>query len=229
LDQVQLESKEAMKYIYIILFVFSLLACNEERSSTQKKIIEPYKDTVDKSEKVPIFWRTICEKQQFSNFFDCSNSDCYQIELLNDPFKDFVVLTVNTQDSFFDIINYHRFAFKVSKNSTDHSNSRKPLFMIPIVNTSMQDTIFCLCMGEKKRKRKKNATLNIFFSKYIWEIPQNEEDTPELDNETWKIKARSGGSEILLSRHNFKDSLYYASIQNILNECNINDYRYKKR
>lgn len=69
--------------------------------------------------------------------------------------------------------------------------------------------------------------MNIFFTKSIWLMPPNDENISELDGETWEIKARSGNREMVLSRHLFKDSIYYSNIQNILDICKIKDYKYK--
>ena len=57
----------------------------------------------------------------------------------------------------------------------------------------------------------KNYDMNIFFTKSIWLMPPNDENISELDGETWKIKARSGNREMVLSRHLFKDSIYFIS------------------
>jgi hypothetical protein len=220
-----------MKSIFLILlflYIFSFFSCGRDQSSNPKPPIGVSKDSITTPKPVPIFWKNICEDSRFTKLFDCNTLDCYQIELLNDPFKDLVILTVNIQDSLTDEIYYNRFSFKTHKEK-NKLNKDKPTNLFPIVNNVTKDTIFCYFRGEKKIKIKKNVDVNTFFTNSIWVMPRNEENLSELDVETWNVKGRSGGREIMLSRHKFKDSTYYSNIQNILNICKINDYKYKKR
>ena len=214
-----------MKYICFTLYLCVFFACEEGRPSIQKHSVAEFADTTAFNT-TPIFWKTICENSRFNNLFDCNASDCYQIELLNDPFKDFIAIVINTQDSLSDEFSYYRFHFKTS-NSASKANSSRDGNLIPIVNTLTHDTIFCISMGEKSIKTKKNTNVNTFFAKTIWDMPENDTEMSELDPETWRIKARVGERERILSRHSFKDSVFYSNIQYILNKCKIKDYTYK--
>lgn len=158
-----------------------IVSCVQDKSQNQQKSVGKPEDVTTDS--IPIFWTTICKSSDFSYFFNCNKENCYQIELLNDPFKDLVVITLNLNDSLTDIIHFNRFAFRFSKNYT---HDAKSIFkkVYPIINPITKDTIFCIHKNAKIMKIRKQQDLNYFFSTTIWQIPTKDK-SPDLDGESW--------------------------------------------
>jgi hypothetical protein len=77
-------------------------------------------------------------------------------------------------------------------------------------------------------KIKKQDNINHFFSRMIWNMTPVDVEASGLDEETWTVKGRFQGKEILLTRRAFKDSTYYSNLQTLLDICKIKDYKYKK-
>jgi hypothetical protein len=212
-----------MKYICCIALLFC--SCKNE-SKPISQIIDTDKVEVIPKEK-PHFWKEACNLKDFECLYDCNNLNCYQVELLCDPFKDFVVITLDLSDSTKDIVFYNRFDYDLHPLDNHKKKNTKVLKM---AFPGSKDTIsYSYPLPKKLIIRPKNKEINTFFTNTIWEMPQNEENLSELDVETWNVKGRLGGREIMLSRHKFKDSTYYSNIQNILNICKIKDYKYQKR
>ena len=209
---------------FVVICSFWVVSCQQNKPENQQ-------NSVDKTENVtadatPVFWTTICQDSGFSYFFDCNKEDCYQIELLNDPFKDFVVITLNLEDSLTDVIRFNRFAVSSSKSQT---YGKKGMLnkVYPIINPMTKDTIFCFQKTENTIKVGKRQDLNYFFSTTIWQLPAKDK-SPELDGESWRVKGRNQGKEVSIVRWNFSDTLYYSNIQKLLDLCKVKDYKYKK-
>lgn len=211
----------------LILSTTLVFSCNGDKSGEKKAL-----DTIPKNDltkPVSLFWEKACESNELLNSFDCCKFDCYQIELLNDPFKDFVIITLDLRDSLSDIIFYSRFKYSsLSKKSTQKSKSK--MNSLILVNPVTKDTIPYLYASPLKFILKpKNKNINTFFSKTIWTLSPDDGKLNVLDPEIWKVKGRSGDREIEVKRHTFKDSIYYSNLQNILNICKVKDYKYKQR
>ena len=216
---------EVTFFNFVVIFSLLIVSCMQDKAHNQQKSVDKVKGvTIDST---PIFWATICKNSDFSYFFNCNKENCYQIELLNDRFKDLVVITLNLDDSLTDIIHFNRFSFRSSKNYTyDAKSILKKAY--PIINPITKDTIFCIHKNAKIMKLRKQHDLNYFFSTTIWQIPAKDKK-PDLDGESWGVKGRNKDKEVSIVRWSFSDSLYYSNIQNLLDLCKINDYRYKKR
>ncbi len=214
-----------MKYIYCIALLFC--SCKNESKPIPKGIDTEKVEVIPKEK--PLFWQEACKLKDFEYLYDCNNLNCYQIELLCDPFKDFVVITLDLSDSTKDIVFYYRFDYDLPPLNS-HKKVNKNTKVLKMAFPGSKDTIsYSYPLPKKLIIRPKNKEINTFFTNTIWELPDKDEDIHLLDPETWKIKARSGNQEIELKRHLFKDSIYYSNIQNILNVCKIKDYKYKKR
>jgi hypothetical protein len=214
-----------MKYIYCI----ALLFCSCKNESKQiPQIIDTDKVEVIPKEK-PLFWQEACKLKDFECLYDCNNLNCYQIELYNSPFKDFVVITLDLSDSTKDIVFYNRFKYEL-QSLENHKKTNKNTNVLKMAFPGSKDTIrYSYPLPKKLIIRPKNKEINTFFTNTIWELPDKDEDIHLLDPEIWTTKARSGNQETELKRHLFKDSIYYINIQNILNICKIKDYKYKTR
>ncbi|MBL7825499.1 MAG: hypothetical protein JNJ57_02635 [Saprospiraceae bacterium] len=196
--------------------------CSNEPSSNPETSTISNNETHEMVDSVPIFWKTICSYNKFANLFDCNTFDCYQIELINDPFKDFVALTIKIQDSIPDVIYYNRFSSKNSRIKTKNN------FVIPVINPITKDTFIYSCSAEIELKIELDPKIEFFFERTIWEIPRKDKMIDMTDSETWLTKGRSSGRAIIVSRYLFQDSIYYSNIQKLLDICKISDYKYDK-
>ena len=213
-----------MKYLKSLFLFFTLVVifwtCKSDQPRNSESSTNPESDTAIIHNQRSPFWEIICQKNQFDHLFDCTTLDCYQVELLQNPFKDFVILSLYMQDSSITKIYYNRFSF-----STSRFNKKNFDFIFHIINPLTKDTLFCTHKYEKTKIIKIDAKMDAFFNELIWDMPLFDEEVL-IDPESWKIKGRKGGKEIILNRHTFGDSLYYKNIQILLDIFNIKDYKY---
>ncbi len=210
-------------FISIILSTTLLFSCNGNKSREKIVPITVSKDNTPKP--LSNFWEKACESDVLLTSFDCSKVDCYQIELLNEPLKDFVVITLDLRDSTSDIIYCSRFKYRLSSKRNIKESKHNSLILVNPVN---KDTLsFFYDSPHKFTIKPKNKNINTFFTKTIWTLSPDDEKTTLLDPEIWKVRGRSGDSEIEIERYMFKDSIFYSNIQNILNICKTKDYKYK--
>lgn len=210
----------------VVIISLLIISCMREKPPKQQTSTDKTQNVATDS--IPILWSTICQNSDFPYLFDCSKENCYQVELLNDPFKDLVVITLNLNDSLNDIIRFNRFSFKFSRNYANDKNKLNKVY--PIINSITKDTIFCIHENTKTLKIEKQHDLDYFFSTTIWQIP-TEDKSPNtlLDGESWKVKGRNREGEISVVRWNFSDTIYYGNIQKLLDLFKINEYKFKTR
>jgi hypothetical protein len=206
--------------------VILMISCKNEPPKDKEKEVIVNKDSI--ANEIPLFWKEACKNVYFDNLFECNLSTNYQVELLNDPFKDLVVITLDIKDSLFDVIYYNRFIYRVnSKNNIKNSVNVKS--RIVMVNPITKDTLFFKYPETKKIIIKKRDDIRRFFNETIWNIPVQDNDRPDFDGEVWRIKCRNGNTSKVLTRMTFSDSTYYSNIQILLDICKIKDYKYVKR
>jgi len=213
--------------VSMFLFVYVASCSDGSRSSIDQLPNHVARDPASANVAVSPFWEVICKKNRFAKLFDCNKSNCFQVELFQDPFKDLVVLTIDLDDSSTDIIHYTKIAFR--RLGRDSNLLKKQYNIeIAVANPVTKDTIFGYLISENTKRIAKNYSINSFFNNLIWEMPVNDGCSNVLDPETWTVKGRLDGREIILSRRCFSDSTYYWNIQSILDVFNIVDYKYTK-
>lgn len=213
-----------MKNLYLYCILFSLVNCTSESKRVSGQ--EGSSHVENTANEKPPFWKEICKLEEFEYMYYCHDRNCYQIELHNSPFKDLVVITLDISDSTRDLIYYNRFkdGFPPKVNNEKVESDVK---LIVIVNPVTRDSIKYFYKNTSKIiLNPKNKDVNIFLSDAIWGLSAQDGDINQFDPEIWKLKGRSGGKEILLSRHIFKDSIFYSNIQKVLDICKIKDYKY---
>jgi hypothetical protein len=148
-----------VSYLPLLLCICSLLCCEDSQVTKPKQADPINNDTAEEPTTVPLFWEEVCGDDRFRNLFDCSNSlECYQVELVNDPFKDLVVLSIDINDPSRDIIYYNRFSFSLGRSGRYEKN--KLYSKVFIVNPITKDTIFASYNCETKKRRR---TLRYLF------------------------------------------------------------------
>lgn len=216
-----------MRYIYLNFILFSFLCCTADLKKTPiTEVSNPIKPIKNE---MSLFCEETCKILDSEYLFDCNKADSYQIELCNHVFKNNIVITLDLNDSIYDIIYVNRYKFQLmaKEHVSEEILSKPNLIIIPNVATN-EKMVFLYDKPKKFRIKPKNQKVNTFFSKTIWTLTPNDNEV-FLDPEIWKVKGRSGGKEIVLNRHAFKDSIYYSNIQGILDICKIKDYKYKKQ
>jgi hypothetical protein len=170
------------------------------------------------------FWKEVCRSGNFPYMYHCSRADIYQIELYQ-HFKDFVIVTIDISDSTKDVLYYNRFHVTLPSGKKN-----KGIKFLNVVNPVTNDSIvFYYRRVSKLVAKPKDEKMNIFLSKTIWELSNNEGEKGMFDPEVWTLKARSGDKVLETDRQLFKDSTYYSNIQHILDICQIRDYQYPRK
>lgn len=210
----------------VILIFFS--SCSEAPPNIPKENNVQKEKTEYQRAKSP-FWIEARKDENLRFLYDFNTAnELYQVELFNDPFKDFVYITLDLSNPDFDLIYYSRFKYRIHKKG-EETTIKPPKKVLTIVNPVTKDTIFFIYKKPIQIKRKpKDIAINHFFSKAIWGMSPVEEHFLELDAEKWDVIGRKDGKEIQLRRNSFTDSTYYSNIQHILDICKIKDYSYRK-
>lgn len=171
-------------------------------------------------EPIPLIWKAACEKGVFSSLFDCHRHDCFQIELLHEPFKEWVMLTLDFKDTQTCTIIYNRFRYSTSDKYLTNK--------IVVENPFTKDSLFYQYDPPQNRMVElNNSELYHFFYDAIWRM-EKDDGGSNIDPEIWKIKGRLDGKELSIKRTLFKDSLFYRPIQRVLDVFKIKDYRFEK-
>ena len=214
------------KLLFLVIPIF-LSSCSEAPPNIPKENNVQKEKAEYQRAKSP-FWIEARKDENLRFLYDCNTAnELYQVELSNEPFKDFVYITVDLSNPDFDLIYYSRFKPRIHHKGATATN-KPPKQALTIVNPFTQDTIFFIYKKPIQIKRQpKDAAINQFFTKTIWELYLKDENR-DIDPEIWSIIGRKDGKEIQLMRNSFTDSTYYSNIQHILDICKIKDYSYRK-
>lgn len=180
------------------------------------------------------FWQAACRQPDLGFMFDCNDGDpSYQIELTHEPFKDYVVLTLeHGSDSLITAVYYTRFDY-VPTYSLDKyraTNKYKSINSLIVVNPTTKDKLYFFYEKPKKFQICQNAgQISRFFNESIWTMPLKGQFSPAIDPEGWHVRGRKRGMEQVWSRYSFlEDSAYYIGLQKVLDLAGVKDYKYER-
>lgn len=225
-----------MKYLLFLAAFFFLFSCKNEKGRTadslsdlerkSEKIIEKALPTSE----IPFLWKNyLCSLSEFSSFFYCdtSNSDRFEINFMNDPFKDPLLISIEMGNNGISDIYFSRFSFHYDSLSFKMDGKTKQIkISLPYDN----GTIFCSYLLPKKIvDRSKFSQLDNFFLQELWKLPFETDEPPELDGEGWYVFARKGGIAYKWRRYSFADSIYYSNLQTLLDLCGVEDFKYEAK
>lgn len=215
----------------LVLFVIaiSIVHCKNEVHDARNSKDDREGDLILKNQRLEFnkhFWTKLCETNKFKKFYDCDSmtTEFYQVELSQHTFKANVIISIPFENG--DINNIYLSKIYLSGDSVVPKKSEldNVVSLLPnykkyihyseprVISIHEADTL-------------KNSLFS-FFSKSIWNISNTKNKTQLLDPEIWRVRGRRRGQDLLLEKYSFNDSLYYSSIQSLLNLFEVTDYQY---
>ncbi|MCC7246426.1 MAG: hypothetical protein IT269_12155, partial [Saprospiraceae bacterium] len=179
---------------------------------------------------VPYLWKECyCTCSDFQDAIYCNTADTterYIIELSQMPFKDYVVLLIGIKKEDFDI-KYTQIKYS---DSDAKFSPKKNILQTVFPPQSDNKYYFKYTDFKKVNMGKDHLKTFEFLHKTIWEMPSIDTlDKVDFDAETWVVIGRKNGKTSKWTRTSFNDSLFYTSIQKILDHAKITEYSYGKR
>lgn len=216
----------SIKNIFV-LFALISLACRNENPPVK---IPPQEKVLENSSEsdLPEFWKEACNTDDLKLLFDCNaaEKDYYQIELLQDPFKDYVIISLIFKQENIDKIYLTRFHFSMSDKPGPNSKRFKE--KLCVINPMTKASLYFYYNKPRSIHNLHHVKqINHFFTNTLWALPTKENVGSELDPETWHVKGRKNGKESHWTRHLAQDSLFYSNLQLLLDICKVKDYKYK--
>jgi hypothetical protein len=223
-----------MNALFLILLLF--MGCNNRDESASNYKIEKGDENAHlhelkaRSLETPYVWENyLCLLPEFAPFFYCDSlkKDRFEAVFFRDPIKGPIHISLGIKNEKIEDVYFVNMHFSSdSINLVSKKFSRHIAFSMPVTGNRM------VCSYDPPiaiSSRSLPDDLNVFFSQLIWELPFSVEGDEYLDSEVWSVMGRKEGKEYYWSRQSFKDTVFCANLQLLLDLCRVEDFKYRNQ